>query len=116
VAPSGLEAATLHLRRVKKGISSTHPILGDELLAAAAAQREAEAQAHLFTSGSPFTTDALNRQVKRIGEKAKPGFPVHVHMLRHAWGYALANAGHDTRAIKTGLATGPFSIQYVTQN
>ena len=26
-------------------------------------------------------------------------FPVHVHMLRHACGYALANAGHDTRAL-----------------
>jgi type 1 fimbriae regulatory protein FimB/type 1 fimbriae regulatory protein FimE len=28
------------------------------------------------------------------------GFPVHAHMLRHACGYALANAGHDTRAIQ----------------
>jgi site-specific recombinase XerD len=24
-------------------------------------------------------------------------FPVHTHMLRHGCGYALANAGHDTR-------------------
>jgi type 1 fimbriae regulatory protein FimB/type 1 fimbriae regulatory protein FimE len=27
---------------------------------------------------------------------------VHAHMLRHGCGYALANAGHDTRAIQMG--------------
>lgn len=33
---------------------------------------------------------------------SRPGFPfpVHVHMLRHGCGYALANAGHDTRRIQ----------------
>jgi site-specific recombinase XerD len=30
-------------------------------------------------------------------------FPVHVHMLRHACGYALANRGHDTRALHAYL-------------
>ena len=30
-------------------------------------------------------------------------FPVHTHMLRHGCGYALANAGHDTRAIQAWL-------------
>jgi site-specific recombinase XerD len=29
---------------------------------------------------------------------------VHAHMLRHACGYALANAGHDTRALQAYLA------------
>jgi site-specific recombinase XerD len=29
---------------------------------------------------------------------------VHPHMLRHACGYALANKGHDTRAIQRCLA------------
>jgi site-specific recombinase XerD len=27
----------------------------------------------------------------------------HPHMLRHAYGYALANKGHDTRAIQAWL-------------
>jgi integrase len=27
------------------------------------------------------------------------------HMLRHGCGYALANAGHDTRAIQAGWGT-----------
>jgi type 1 fimbriae regulatory protein FimB/type 1 fimbriae regulatory protein FimE len=30
-------------------------------------------------------------------------FPVHVHMPRQACGYALANAGHDTRALQPYL-------------
>jgi site-specific recombinase XerD len=37
--------------------------------------------------------------VKRIGARARFAFPIHAHMLRHACGYALANAGHDTRRI-----------------
>jgi integrase len=39
----------------------------------------------------------------RIGERAKMPFPVHPHMLRHGCGYALANAGHDTRALQAWL-------------
>ena len=27
-----------------------------------------------------------------LGEKTKIGFPFHIHVLRHACGYALANA------------------------
>src|SRR5271170_6504157 len=45
-------------------------------------------------------TDALNRIVKRLGERTTIGFPVHFHMLRHACGFALANSGHDTRSIQ----------------
>ena len=32
--------------------------------------------------GGPFTADAINRLVKRIGERANFAFPVHAHMLR----------------------------------
>jgi integrase len=39
--------------------------------------------------------------IKRIGERAGPP-SVHAHMLRHGCGYAVANAGHDTRAIQMG--------------
>jgi site-specific recombinase XerD len=52
--------------------------------------------------GGPFTPDAVNRLVKRMGERAGLAFPVHAHILRHACGYALANAGHDTRRIQMG--------------
>jgi len=30
-------------------------------------------------------------------------FPIHPHMLRHGCGYALANAGHDTRALQADI-------------
>jgi site-specific recombinase XerD len=50
-----------------------------------------------------FTPDAINRLVKRIGARAGFAFAVHAHMLRYACGYALANAGHDTRRIQDWL-------------
>ena len=41
-----------------------------------------------------------------------PPVPSHAHMLRHACGYALANAGHDTRSLQDylGLVEGPVEI------
>ena len=70
---------------------------------------------YVFTSerGTPFTTDALNRHIKRLAAKTKIGFPVHVHMLRHACGYALANKGHDTRSIQDYL--GHKAIQHTVR-
>jgi integrase len=41
--------------------------------------------------------------VERAGSEAKLGFKAHPHMLRHACGYALANKGHDTRALQAYL-------------
>jgi len=60
-----------------------------------------------------FTADAINRQVKTIGARAGLPFPVHTHMLRHGCGYALANAGHDTRAIQAWL--GHANIQHTVR-
>ena len=56
----------------------------------------------MFTSerGTPFTTAGFARMVERAGSEAKLGFKTHPHMLRHACGYALANKGHDTRALQ----------------
>jgi site-specific recombinase XerD len=61
-------------------------------------------------SAAALHPDAVNRLVKRIGERAGFPFPVHIHMLRHACGYKLANDGHDTRAIQDWL--GHRSIQH----
>jgi site-specific recombinase XerD len=41
--------------------------------------------------------------VKIMGARAELPFPGHFHMLRHSCGYALANAGADTRAIQDWL-------------
>jgi integrase len=94
--------ATLHVRRVKQGSPSTHPSLGDELRALRRLQREQEPKSpFVFTSerGSPFTTAGFARMIERAGSEARLGFKAHPHMLRHACGYALANKGHDTRAL-----------------
>jgi integrase len=98
-------AATMHVRRVKNGKPSSHPIRGDELRALRQLKREQEpASPFVFTSerGSPFTTDALNRLVKRLGEKAELGPPIHVHMLRHACGYPLSEDFNGDRPEEMG--------------
>jgi integrase len=110
------KTASLHVRRVKKGTPSTHPILGDELRALRRLQREQEPKSpFVFTSerGAPFTTAGFARMVERAGIEAKLGFKAHPHMLRHACGYALANAGHDTRALQAYL--GHRNIQHTVR-
>ena len=105
--------ATLHVRRVKQGSPSTHPILGDELRMLRRLQREQEPKSpFVFTSerGSPFTTAGFARMVERAGVEARLGFKAHTHMLRHACGYALAAKGHDTRALQAYL--GHRNIQH----
>ncbi len=47
-----------------------------------------------------MTDSNVRKMVKRAGESAGIGFPVHPHMLRHSAGYKLANDGQDTRAIQ----------------
>ena len=111
-----LASGSLHVRRVKQGTPSTHPILGDELRALRRLQREQEPKSpFVFTSerGSPFTTAGFARMVERAGAEAKLGLKVHPHMLRHACGYALANRGHDTRALQAYL--GHKNIQHTVR-
>src|SRR5664280_2448228 len=108
--------ATLHVRRVKRGTPSTHPMLGDELRALRRLQREQEPKSpFVFTSerGAPFSTAGFARMVERAGREAKLGFKAHPHMLRHACGYALANKGHDTRALQAYL--GHRNIQHTVR-
>jgi site-specific recombinase XerD len=107
---------TLHVRRVKQGTPSTHPILGDELRALRRLQREQEPKSpFVFTSerGAPFSTAGFARMVERAGREAKLVFKAHPHMLRHACGYALANKGHDTRALQAYL--GHRNIQHTVR-
>jgi integrase len=108
-------AATLHVRRVKNGKPAAHPIRGDELRALRELRRQFPDSAFVFATerGGPFTPDAVNRLIKRIGERAGFPFQVHCHMLRHACGYALANKGHDTRRIQDWL--GHRSIQHTVR-
>jgi integrase len=108
--------AALHVRRVKQGTPSTHPILGDESRALRRLHREQEPKSpFVFTSerGAPFTTAGFARMIERAGRIAKLSFKAHPHMLRHACGYALANRGHDTRALQAYL--GHKNIQHTVR-
>jgi len=109
-------SATLHVRRVKQGTPATHPIVGDELRALRRLQREQEPRSpFVFTSerGAPFTTAGFARLVERAGRAAGLPFKAHPHMLRHACGFALANEGHDTRALQAYL--GHKNIQHTVR-
>jgi type 1 fimbriae regulatory protein FimB/type 1 fimbriae regulatory protein FimE len=108
--------ATLHVRRVKSGTPSTQPVQGDALRALRKLQREQDPPSpFVFTSerGAPFSTAGFAKIVARAGEAAGLGFPAHPHMLRHACGFALANKGHDTRALQAYL--GHKNIQHTVR-
>ena len=109
-------AGTLAVRRAKRGTPATHPIRGDELRALRRLAREQDPKSpFVFTSerGAPFTTAGFARMVERAGEAAGFKFKAHPHMLRHACGFALANQGHDTRALQAYL--GHRNIQHTVR-
>ena len=100
-----LAAGRLHVRRSKRGTPSVHPMQGDEIRALRRLQREQGPGPHVFVSerGGPMTPKSFGNAFARLGERAGMPFLIHPHMLRHGCGYALANAGHDTRALQAWL-------------
>jgi site-specific recombinase XerD len=62
--------------------------------------------------GTP-ATHPIRAMVERAGEAAGFKFKAHPHMLRHACGFALANKGHDTRALQAYL--GHKNIQHTVR-
>lgn len=111
-----LDAARLHVRRVKRGTPSVHPLQGDELRALRRLRRESPAHSDfvfLTERGGPFSTGGFAAMVARAGEKADFAFKAHPHMLRHAAGYKLANDGVDTRSLQAYL--GHRNIQHTVK-
>ena len=104
--------AVLHVRRVKAGTPSTHPLTGAELRALRRLQREASSP-FVFVSerGSPFTVSGFRRMIERAASGLE--IKVHPHMLRHACGFKLANDGVDTRALQAYL--GHRNIQHTVR-
>ena len=107
--------AVLHVRRAKKGAEHpSHPwrrIAGPAQVAAGAGTEVAvrvHVRAELAVHYGGFA-----RMVERAGVEAKLGFKAHPHMLRHACGFALANKGHDTRALQAYL--GHRNIQHTVR-
>jgi integrase len=105
--------ARLHVRRVKGGVPSVHPLQGDEIRALRKLEDNGSKYIFATERGGPFTTDAINRQIKTIGVRAALPFPVHAHMLRHTCGYMLAGKGHSARHIQDWL--GHVSITHTVK-
>ena len=110
-----LHQGLVHVARRKHGIASVHPLRGPELRVLRRLQRAYPDTAYVFVSErkAPLCADAVRKIVGRAGREAGIEFPVHLHMLRHATGYKLANDGQDTRAIQHYL--GHRNIQHTTR-
>jgi len=78
-------------------------------------QRETDASPFVFVSerGAPFSTAGFGRMVERVAAVAGLEIKAHAHMLRHACDYALADRGHDTRALQAYL--GHKNIQHTVR-
>jgi site-specific recombinase XerD len=101
-----LDAGRLHVRRLKNGTPSVHPLRGDEVRALRRLRREQESGStfvFLTERDAPMTAKGFHSTMRRLGERAGIPFPIHPHMLRHACGYALANRGVDTRSLQAWL-------------
>jgi type 1 fimbriae regulatory protein FimB len=111
-----VESRILHVSRLKKGLSTTHPLRGDDLRAIKAWLIE---RRRMAPEGEAFFVSErrlpLNRRtawvaIRRYGELAGLPLDAHPHMLRHACGFALADQGADTRLIQDYL--GHRNIQH----
>jgi type 1 fimbriae regulatory protein FimB len=109
----------LHIARLKRGFSTTHPLRPDELKAIGAWLRQ---RARMQPAGKTFFVSEqrkpLHRSTVNFALKAYSGiaalpFSAHPHMLRHACGFALADQGADTRLIQDYL--GHRNIQHTVR-
>jgi site-specific recombinase XerD len=68
--------------------------------------------------GQPFGRMGIGRMIERAAEAAGLPFPVHVHMLRHSTGYALAARGMDTRRLQhfLGHASITNTVRYTAMS
>lgn len=100
-----LAQGLFHVRRLKNGNPSTHPLQGPTIRALRRIQREYPNSPYVFSGErrGPLTPSSIRKIMTRAGVAAKIEFPVHPHMLRHAAGFKLANAGQDTRSIQAYL-------------
>jgi type 1 fimbriae regulatory protein FimB/type 1 fimbriae regulatory protein FimE len=110
-----LAQGLLHVKRLKNGNPSTHPLHGPELRALRKLQRDYPSSAYVFVGErhGPLTASSVRKIIARAGVTAEIGFPVHPHQLRHGCGYKLANDGVDTRAIQCYL--GHRNITHTTR-
>ena len=115
-----LSKRTIAVRRLKGSTDSVHYLERDELAGLKRLQREGPKAAYVFVNerGQPFGRVGIGRMIERAGEAAKLPFPIHVHMLRHSTGYALAAKGMDTRRLQhfLGHASITNTVKYTAMS
>ena len=113
------ESRVLHVMRLKAGLSTTHPLRGDELRAikvwlTARAKMKPETDAFFISERrSPLSRKTAWVMIRDYGKQADLPIAAHPHMLRHACGFALADQGADTRLIQDYL--GHRNIQHTVR-
>jgi type 1 fimbriae regulatory protein FimB len=114
------ESRVLHVARLKGGLSTTHPLRGDELRAISAWLKE---RARMKPAGKtffvseqrkPLHRSTVNLALRKYGALASLPLLAHPHMLCHACGFALADQGADTRLIQDYL--GHRNIQHTVRS
>src|SRR5215469_6497269 len=119
-----LPKRTMIVRRLKGSTDSVHYLERDEINGLKLLRRQQQAEgvkaAYVFINerGQPFGRMGIGRMIERAGEAARLPFPVHVHMLRHSTGYALAARGMDTRRLQhfLGHASITNTVRYTAMS
>src|SRR6516225_3041847 len=119
-----LTKRTIIVRRLKGSTDSSHYLERDEHKALGelwrANTKKGIKSDYVFLNerGQPFGRMGIGRMIERAGEAAGLSFPVHVHMLRHSTGYALAARGMDTRRLQhfLGHASITNTVRYTAMS
>jgi site-specific recombinase XerD len=103
------------VRPVASHNPAAHQLQGDEIRALRKLRKDSPHGDFVFMNerGSPVSTSGFAKMVEATGNADKLGLKAHPHMLRHACGYALANAGHDIRSLQDWL--GHRNIQHTVR-
>ncbi|MGR7715860.1 tyrosine-type DNA invertase [Klebsiella aerogenes] len=105
-----LRSKCIYIHRLKKGFSTTHPLLNKEIQALKRwldirNEYPQSTSEWLFLSrkGNPLSRQQFYQIISASGDQAGLPLEIHPHMLRHSCGFALANMGIDTRLIQDYL-------------
>src|SRR6266403_5613450 len=125
-----LQAKVMHVKRLKNGVSTTHPLYNGEVKAIKdwmVKRQEMSLDALTLGAGNTLFISERRRPLERsnvckmVNTFAKAAglseLNVHPHMLRHSCGYDLANRGVDTRCIQgyLGHRNSPDSVSAILE-
>lgn len=113
------ESRVFYVARLKKGLSTTHPLRADEIRAIKAwladrVKMKPDTDSFFVSERrGPLSRKTVFAIIRKYGEQAGLPLAAHPHMLRHACGFALADQGADTRLIQDYL--GHRNIQHTVR-